>query len=141
MADIVSRRHGSETGSPRRGGEAFYITGQVGVTNQLLAGAWAAAEARLGVSPHQGGTGRSPHQGDRGASTASGEQLELEGWIEDRLYELERLYRSIGVLGELTARGRDHVAAFGEQLSVHILAAALRERSVRSRALLATVSS
>ena len=66
------------------------------------------------------------------------ERTELGAWIEDRLRELARLYRSIGVLGELTARGRDHVAAFGEQLSVHILAAALRAHGLRSRALLAT---
>jgi aspartate kinase len=38
----------------------------------------------------------------------------------------------------LTARGRDHVAAFGEQLSVHILAAALRSRGLPSVAMLAT---
>jgi aspartate kinase len=42
------------------------------------------------------------------------------------------------VLGELTARGRDHVAAFGEQLSVRILAAVLRRRGARAEAIAAT---
>jgi aspartate kinase len=42
------------------------------------------------------------------------------------------------MLGELTPRGYDAVAAFGEQLSTGILAAALRERGVRAEALSAT---
>ncbi len=62
-------------------------------------------------------------------------RLEVGGLIEDQLHDLERLYRSIAVLGELTARGRDTVASFGEQLSVHILAAVLRERGVRAQAI------
>ncbi|MBU1878947.1 MAG: aspartate kinase, partial [Chloroflexi bacterium] len=68
----------------------------------------------------------------------SPERLDVGGLVEDRLHELERLYRSIAVLGELTARGRDVVASFGEQLSVNILAAVLRERGVRAQAVSAT---
>ncbi len=138
VADIVSERHRSETGSPPAG-SAVVLSAMSGVTNQLLAGAWAAAEGRDSECRRIKAELVDRHiKVIEALLTASGERLELEGWIEDRLYELERLYRSIGVLGELTARGRDHVAAFGEQLSVHILAAALRERGVRSRALLAT---
>lgn len=138
VADIVSERHRSETGSPPAG-SAVVLSAMSGVTNQLLAGAWAAAEGRDSECRRIKAELVDRHiKVLEALLTASGERLELEGWIEDRLYELERLYRSIGVLGELTARGRDHVAAFGEQLSVHILAAALRERGVRSRALLAT---
>lgn len=138
VADIVSERHRSETGSPPAG-SAVVLSAMSGVTNQLLAGAWAAAEGCDSECRRIKAELVDRHiKVIEALLTASGERLELEGWVEDRLYELERLYRSIGVLGELTARGRDHVAAFGEQLSVHILAAALRERGVRSRALLAT---
>ncbi len=42
------------------------------------------------------------------------------------------------MLGELTARGLDAVASFGEQLSASILAAVLRERGVRAQAVSAT---
>ena len=54
-------------------------------------------------------------------------RLEVGGFIEDKLNELERFLRSIAMLGELTARGRDIVASFGEILSSTILAALLRE--------------
>ncbi|MGD8794361.1 MAG: aspartate kinase, partial [Anaerolineae bacterium] len=63
---------------------------------------------------------------------------EVAGLIEDRLHELGLFYRSIAMLGELTARGADAVAAFGEQLSTAILAALLRARGVRAQALRAT---
>ncbi|MCU0522334.1 MAG: aspartate kinase [Anaerolineae bacterium] len=138
VADIVNARHVAGAGTPQAG-SVVVVSAMSGVTNQLLAGAWAAAEGRDSECRRIKAELVDRHLKVLEALlTASGERLELEGWIEDRLYELERLYRSIGVLGELTARGRDHVAAFGEQLSVHILAAALRERGVRSRALLAT---
>jgi aspartate kinase len=68
----------------------------------------------------------------------SRERLQVGGLIEDHLHDLERLYRSIAVLGELTARGRDVVASFGEQLSVHILAALLRTHGARARAVSST---
>lgn len=63
------------------------------------------------------------------------ERLQVSGWVEDRLHDLERLYRSIAVLGEVTARGLDAVSSFGELLSSHILAAALRERGLRAQAI------
>jgi aspartate kinase len=68
----------------------------------------------------------------------SPERVEVGGLIEDRLHELERLYRSIAVLGEVTPRGLDTVASFGEQLSSNILAAVLRERGLRAEAISAT---
>jgi aspartate kinase len=70
--------------------------------------------------------------------TSSRERLEVGGLIEDQLHELERLYRSIAVLGELTLRGCDTVASFGERLSANILAALLREQGLRAEAVSAT---
>jgi bifunctional aspartokinase / homoserine dehydrogenase 1 len=133
VADIVSGRHGES------GGAVVVLSAMSGVTNQLLTGAWAAAEGREADCLRIKDEIRARHLAVLSALFAGGEeQRSLEAWVEGRMREVERLYRSLGVLGELTARGRDHVAAFGEQLSVHILAAALRERGVRAEALLAT---
>ena len=65
-------------------------------------------------------------------------RLDVGGLVEDRLHDLERLYRSIAILGEVTVRGCDTVASFGEQLSANILAAVLRERGARAEAVSAT---
>ena len=133
VADIVSGMHGAS------GGAVVVLSAMSGVTNQLLSGAWAAAEGREADCLRIKDEIRGRHLAVLSALFAEGEeQPSLVEWVEGRLREVERLYTSIAVLGELTARGRDHVVAFGEQLSVHVLAAALRERGVRAEAQLAT---
>ncbi len=138
VAEIVMHHHHRTAGTPLKG-TVVVLSAMSGVTNQLLAGAWAAVEgheqAYCEVQAALLGRHLEPVQALLPSGTA---RLELQGWIEDRLRELERLYRSIAVLGELTARGRDHVVAFGEQLSAQIVAAVLRERGVRAEALVAT---
>jgi aspartate kinase len=110
-----------------------------GVTNQLIAGARAAAEGKDTVYREIKAGLLSKHLDVvQTLLNHSPERLEVGGLVEDRLHELERLYRSIAMLGELTVRGRDVVASFGEQLSVSILAAVLRERGVRAQAISAT---
>jgi aspartate kinase len=115
------------------------VSAMHGVTDQLIAGARAAADGRDTVYRQIKADLLSRHLtvvetllDDRR------ERLKVGGFIEDQMHELERLYRSIAVLGELTARGRDVVASFGEQLSVHIMAALLRARGARARALSST---
>jgi len=56
----------------------------------------------------------------------------LSGVIEDKLHEVDRLYRSIAILGELTRRGRDTIAAFGPILSAHILVSLLKISGVQA---------
>ena len=73
--------------------------------------------------------------GEAGEHVALDCQLRLQQEIEDRLHELEQLYRSIALLGELTVRGRDRITSLGEQLSANILAAVLRERGLRAQAI------
>ncbi len=105
------------------------VSAMSGVTNQLIAGARAAAEGKDTVYREIKAGLLSRHLDVVEALlTTEPERLDVGGLVEDRLHELERLYRSIAVLGELTARGRDAVASFGEQLSANILAAVLRER-------------
>ena len=138
VADILIGHHGETSGAA--GCEIVVVLSAMsGVTNQLIAGARAAAEGRDTVYRETKAALLSRHLGVVDALlNHSRERLEVGGLIEDRLHELERLYRSIAVLGELTARGRDVVASFGEPLSTSILAAVLRERGVRAQAITAT---
>jgi len=109
------------------------------VTDALVDGARAAAEGRDHVYREIRATLLARHlQAVEALLPPGPARLELGGWIEDRLHELERLYRSIAILGELTVRGGDAVASFGEQLSARILAAALQQRGLRAQAVSAT---
>jgi aspartokinase/homoserine dehydrogenase 1 len=120
-------------------GTVVVVSAMSGATDQLIAGARAAAEGKDAVYRHVKAELLGRHLAVVDSMLSKGrERLEVGGFIEDRLHDLERLYRSIGVLGELTPRGLDAVASFGEQLSAHILAAVLRERRVRASAVSAT---
>jgi len=133
VVDILIEHHAASAET------AAVVSAMSGVTNQLIAGARAAAEGRDTVYREIKAGLLSRHLDVvETLLNHSPERLDLGGLIEDRLHELERLYRSIAVLGELTVRGGDVVTSFGEQLSVSILAAVLRERGVRAQAISAT---
>ena len=115
------------------------VSAMSGVTSKLIAGARAAAEGRDTVHRKIKAEILSRHLDVvESLLGRSSERLDVGGLIEDRLHDLERLYRSIAILGELTVRGSDAVASFGEQLSVSILAAVLREKGVRAQGISAT---
>jgi len=139
VADIVMEQHSraSDCGDRSRLCEVIVVLSAMsGVTNKLVAGARAAAEGKDSVYRDIKAGLLSRHLAVvETLLNHSHERLEVGGLVEDRLHELERLYRSIAVLGELTARGCDVVASFGEQLSASILAAVLRERGVRAQAI------
>jgi aspartate kinase len=138
VADIVIEHH-NKTDGAAAGETVVVVSAMSGVTNRLIAGARAAAEGKDAVYREIKAGLLSRHLDVvETLLNHSPERLEVGGLVEDRLHELERLYRSIAVLGELTVRGRDVVASFGEQLSVSILAAVLRERGVRAQAVSAT---
>ncbi len=121
------------TGNP--GSKAVVISAMSGVTDQLIKGARSAAEGRDSDYRQVKAGLMSRHlEVVEELLERADERLEAGGLIEDRLHELERLYRSIAVLGEVTQRGYDAVASFGEQLSASLLAAALRERTQRAQA-------
>jgi aspartokinase/homoserine dehydrogenase 1 len=119
-------------------GMVVVVSAMSGSTSQLIAGARAAAE---GSDQHywqvKAGLLERHLQVVSELLQRPAERLQVSGWVEDRLHDLERLYRSIAVLGEVTARGLDAVSSFGELLSSHILAAALRERGLRAQAITA----
>lgn len=121
------------TGNP--GSKAVVISAMSGVTDQLIKGARSAAEGRDSDYRQVKAGLMSRHlEVVEELLERADERLEAGGLIEDLLHEMERLYRSIAVLGEVTQRGYDAVASFGEQLSASLLAAALRERTQRAQA-------
>lgn len=111
------------------------LSAMSGVTDQLIYGALAAADSndRAYREIKAGLLAKHLACVDELLSN-NAERLKVGGFIEDRLHELEQIYRSIALLGELTMRGRDRVTSVGELLSVNILAALLRERGLRSEA-------
>jgi aspartate kinase len=133
VAEIVSEQQ-------RDGRDPIVVVSAMsGVTNALIAGARAAAEGRDTAYRQIKADLLSKHLEVVGALLShSPERLDVGGLVEDRLHDLERLYRAIAVLGELTVRGSDAVASFGEQLSSSILAAVLRVGGVRAQAVYAT---
>jgi aspartokinase/homoserine dehydrogenase 1 len=138
VAEIVLARH-NQVENPITAGTVVVVSAMSGVTDQLIAGARAAAEGRDSVYREiKAGLLTRHLEVVETLLTRSRERLDGGGLVEDQLHELERFYRSIAMLGELTARGRDAVASFGEQLSSNILAAVLRERGVRAQAVNAT---
>jgi len=121
------------------GENVVVVSAMRGVTNQLVAGARAAAEGRDDVYREIKAALLDKHLAVVEVllpDTVA--RLDVGGFVEDRLHDLERLYRSIAILGEVTVRGCDTVAAFGEQLSSNILAAVLRARGARAEAVSAT---
>ncbi|MCL7455166.1 MAG: aspartate kinase, partial [Anaerolineae bacterium] len=136
VAEIVASRHGQG----RVSGEAVVVVSAMcGVTDQLIAGARAAAEGRDSVYREIRAEVVGRHlQVIEALLERSAERLQVAGWVEDRLHEVGLFYRSIAMLGELTPRGHDAVATFGEELSARILAAVLQAQGVRAQALSAT---
>ena len=134
VADIVID-HQNKTRSAAPEGSVVIVSAMSGVTDRLVAGARAAAagNARAYREIKANLLKRHVDVVDTLLSQSS-TRLEIGGFIEDQLHDLERLYRSIAVLGEVTARGYDTVTSFGERISVSILAAALGERGVRAQA-------
>jgi aspartate kinase len=102
---------GSEEGNARLE-MVVVVSAMSGVTDQLISGGRAAAEGRDSV--YREIKSRLLQRHLEAAETLlnhSPERLEVGGLIEDRLHDLERLYRSIAVLGEFTVRGCDAVTS------------------------------
>ena len=144
-ADIVMDQYRKAHDARTRGGTlpsagtVVVVSAMSGTTDQLIVGARAATEGKDALYRDVKAALLGRHlEVVQKTLSHNRERMEVGGQIEDRLHDLERLYRSIGVLGELTARGADAVASFGEQLSAPILAAILRERGARAQALSAT---
>src|SRR5262245_24428516 len=97
-----------------------------GVTDLLLAGAKAAAAGKPDLSPVAA----------REREVLSSLKLP-ESLVESDLARLSELFQGLALLRELTPRSLDHVAAFGERMSVKAIAALLRRRKVPATAVMA----
>lgn len=62
-------------------------------------------------------------------------QEKLLAVLDARLADLESTLNSIAVLGELTPQSQDMVICFGERLSIHLVAAALRKNGLAATAI------
>jgi aspartokinase/homoserine dehydrogenase 1 len=138
VADIVTEHH-LRTKKLDRPGTVVVVSAMSQVTNQLIQGSRAAAEGQETAWRQVTAGLKEKHLAvvDRLLSQSSVRQ-EITAFIQDRLNNLERLYRSLSVLGELTVRSGDATARIGEQLSAAILAALLQERGLASQALSAS---
>jgi len=136
VADIIIRQHERPSKEEGVTGTVVVVSAMSGVTDQLIAGGWAAVEGRDRDFREIKADLLQRHLEVAEALLGSGPQrLEISGMIEDRLHELERLYRSIAILGEFTPRVSDAVSSIGEFLSANLLAAVLRGRGVRAQAI------
>jgi aspartate kinase len=138
VADIIYQHQcGGGADDPHE--TVVVVSAMSGVTDQLIAGARAAAEGRDSAYRDARAEMLSRHMDVvESLLTRSPERLGVAGQIEDQLHELGRFYRSIAMLGECTARGLDAVASFGGLLSASILAAVFRERGLRAEAISGT---
>jgi aspartate kinase len=119
----------------RQGHEVLVVTSAMsGVTDLLLGSAAAAVGGdRLKVVEHTSAI-RAKH--DRAADelglTGDARHLALDP-ITARLAELTLLCDALAVLGEASPRALDAVGALGERMSIHLLAAALRQQGAIAR--------
>lgn len=94
-----------------------------GVTDLLLAGARAAARGTPDLAPVVAR--------ERGLLESLGLRTTL---VDEELERLDQMFRGLALLGELTPRSLDTVAAFGERMSVKAIAALLRRRRIPATA-------
>ncbi len=115
------------------------VSAMAGVTDCLVEGARAAAAGDEEAYSEALRTLRTKHA--RAATFLLRDSSEMERYeklLEEQVDRVGQLFRSISVLGELTARTCDAVVCVGERLSANLLAAVLRNRGVDADAICAT---
>ncbi|MBU1049642.1 aspartate kinase [Candidatus Bipolaricaulota bacterium] len=119
---------------------AVVVSALSGTTDRLIAAARAAARGDDSVCQAAlSWLGEKHHSAAEALLLATfPECRELHGFIDEHLERLGRFLHSIAVLGELTARGHDAVACFGEKLSAAIVATTLRSRGISAQAVSST---
>ena len=94
-----------------------------GVTDLLLRGAHAAAAGKPDAGPIV--------ERERELLRSLGLRKDL---VDDELERVTQMFEGLSLLGELTPRSLDTVAAFGERMSVKAIAAVLRRRRIPATA-------
>jgi len=127
VADIVGSSRGEQP--------VVVVSAIGGATDRLIAGARAAALGdEATCTEAQGWLGKTHHRMVDDLLSSSSECEELHEVVDKELDRLEQFLRSMAVLGELTSRGHDAVACFGEALSSAIVAATFRSRGIPAQA-------
>ncbi|MHC5011051.1 MAG: aspartate kinase [Planctomycetota bacterium] len=106
---------------PRR--PVLVCSAHAGVTDLLLEGAHRAAAGEADLEPVRA----------REQTLLSSLGLRA-GLVDPELERLDQMFRGLALLGELTPRSLDAVAAFGERMSVKTIAALLRRRRIPATA-------
>lgn len=110
-----------------------------GVTNSLLAGAQAAIEGDEKACDEILADLRQRHNKTIEALLeGNGEQMAVIADVGDHLDELEAFYAGVRTMGEVTNRGMDSIASFGERMNVRTLSALMRHRGLKSQPVDAT---
>jgi aspartate kinase len=131
VADIIER---TEATKP-----VVVVSAMSGTTSDLIDGARSASEGGHGQYRAIKDNLLARHLDVVDALLGDGpEWKQLAEYIRDQFEGYERLCNSIATLGELTMRGTDAVVSLGEEVSSHILAAILRARGIRAKAVSAT---
>jgi aspartokinase/homoserine dehydrogenase 1 len=111
----------------------------VKVTDLLLRGAHTAFKGDKDTYPQLAGQLREIHyEAIDGLLSPEGERQSILAEIERFVERFTTLCGAVSVLGELTPRALDAISGMGEQMSVRILAAYLRELGYESEAIDAT---
>jgi aspartate kinase len=119
----------------REGIPTVVVSAMQGVTDALIRAAEAASRRDNGTLHRTIAELYSRHEEAAAEVAPPGERDALLAEVHALIREFENLCAAVGVLGELTPRGLDAVASFGERLSARLVAAALRHEGYAARAL------
>ncbi|MEM7481120.1 MAG: bifunctional aspartate kinase/homoserine dehydrogenase I [Acidobacteriota bacterium] len=116
-----------------RGPIAVVLSAFGGVTDQLLAAAAAASDRDAGYRETLAGLAER-HLAAVETLASEEERADLRGQVEVAFEDLADLLRGVWLLREASPRTLDSVSSYGERLSVHIVAAALRRVGIDAEA-------
>ncbi len=139
VAKIVKQKV-AEQAATNRPGVVIVTSAMSGVTNTLIEAAKkAAATGDENAHREVQNALMAKHQAViKQLVPDSNERAALERVLEERLAALDRIWRGIAALGELTNRGLDFVSGMGERINAPVLAAVLRAQGLKTEALDAT---
>ena len=139
VAQIVKQKV-AEQAATKRPGVVVVTSAMSGVTNMLIdAAKKAAASGDENAHREVQNALLVKHQAViKQLVTDSADRAAVERVLDDRLASLDRIWRGIAALGELTNRGLDFVSGMGERINAPLLAAVLRAQGLKTEAVDAT---
>lgn len=139
VADIVRQAVASSTEGEVRDSVLAVVSALAGVTDSLFAAASAAKDGDLSVARRVCGELRESHKAiARELSSAGSEETEAE--IDSIVAALDSRLQGVRLVGELSDRNMDEIAAAGERLASILVALALGAPSLDARPMLRTDS-